>query len=175
MANGKRIAKNTIYLYLRMFLVMLVSLYTVRVVINTLGVVDYGIFTAVGGIVLLMSFISQTITVAAQRYFSFELGRNNMLRLREIFSTVFYIYFIAAIVIALIAEIVGIWFLENKLVIPVDRMAAAHWVLHFSLLSFIIHILYTPFNAIIIAHENMKVYAYFSIIEVLLKLGILSI
>lgn len=172
MANGKRIAKNTIYLYLRMFLVMLVSLYTVRVVINTLGVVDYGIFTAVGGIVLMMSFISQTITVAAQRYFSFELGKNNMQRLREIFSTVFYIYFLAAIVIALIAEIVGIWFLENKLVIPFDRLEAAHWVLHFSLLSFIIHILYTPFNAMIIAHENMKVYAYFSIIEVLLKLGI---
>lgn len=172
MANGKLIAKNTMYLYLRMFLVMLISLYTVRVVISTLGVVDYGIFTAVGGIVLMMSFISQTITFAAQRYFSFELGKNNKQRLQEIFSMVLMIYIIAAIIIALVAEIVGIWFLENKMIIPDDRMDAAHWVLHFSLLSFVIHILYTPFNAMIIAHENMKVYAYISIVEVLIKLGI---
>lgn len=155
-----------------MFFVMLVSLYTVRVVIKTLGVVDYGIFTAVGGIVLMMSFLSQTITFAAQRYFSFELGQNNMQRLQGVFGMVLVIYVITAIVIAIIAEIVGVWFLENKMIIPDERLDAAHWVLHFSLLSFIFHILYTPYNAMIIAHENMKAYAYISIIEVLLKLGI---
>ena len=172
MSQGKKIAKNTMYLYIRMFLVMIVSLYTVRVVIKTLGVVDYRIFNAVGGIILMMSFLSQTITFAAQRYFSFELGRNNLQRLRVIFCTVLIIYVIVAVVIALIAEIVGVWFLENKMIIPNERMVAAHWVLHFSLLSFITHILYTPYNAMIIAHENMKVYAYVSIIEVFLKLGI---
>ena len=172
MSSGKQIAKNTMYLYIRMFFVMLVSLYTVRVVIKTLGVVDYGIFTAVGGIVLMMSFLSQTITFAAQRYFSFELGQNNMQRLQGVFGMVLVIYVITAIVIAIIAEIVGVWFLENKMIIPDERLDAAHWVLHFSLLSFIFHILYTPYNAMIIAHENMKAYAYISIIEVLLKLGI---
>ena len=175
MANNKQIAKNTMYLYIRMFLVMLVSLYTVRVVISILGVVDYGIFSAVGGIVLMMSFLSSTITSAAQRYFSFELGKNNLQRLRRIFNSVLVIYVLTAVVIALIAEFAGIWFLENKMIIPEERMTAAHWVLHFSLLSFIVSILYTPFNAMIIAHENMKVYAYISIIEVFLKLGIVYV
>lgn len=172
MTKRKQIAQNTMYLYIRMFLVMIVSLYTVRVVIKTLGVVDYGIFTAVGGIVLMMSFLSQTITFAAQRFFSFELGKNNKQRLRELFSMVLMIYVISAVIIAIIAEIAGIWFLENKMIIPEDRMEAARWVLHFSLLSFIMQILYAPYNAMIIAYENMKAYAYISIIEVFFKLGI---
>lgn len=172
MANGKVIAKNTIYLYIRMFLVMGVSLYTVRVVINTLGVVDYGIFTAVGGIVLLMSFLSQTISSAAQRFFSFELGKNNHQKLGESFIAILIIYLTIAVLVAILAEVGGLWFLEHKMVVPEERMDAAHYVLHFSLLTFIVHILHAPYNAMIIAHENMKVYAYISIIEVLLKLGI---
>lgn len=172
MSSGKQIAKNTMYLYIRMFLVMAVSLYTVRIIIKTLGLVDYGIFSAIGGIVLIMSFLSQTITFAAQRFFSYELGRNDIKRLQEVFSNVLIIYAIAAIVIALVSEIVGVWLLENIMIIPEERMEAAHWVLHFSLLSFIVTIIYTPFNAMIISYENMKVYAYISIIEVFLKLGV---
>lgn len=151
---------------------MLVSLYTVKVVIKVLGVVDYGVLSAVGGIVFIMSFLSYTITNAAQRYFSFELGKSDSSRLNRIFSSIFLLYFLLAIFVVIVAEVAGIWFLENKMIIPPERMDAAHWVLHLSLMSFLLTILYSPYNAMIIAHENMKIYAYVSIIEALLKLGI---
>ena len=160
------------YLYIRMFFVMLVSLYTVRIVIRVLGITDYGIFNAVGGIVLIMSFLSHTITYAAQRYFSFEIGRSDANRLRIVFNTTLFIYIILAVCIAIIVEFAGLWFLENKMLIPDERMVAAHWVLHFSLLSFIVSIVYTPFVAIVISHERMDVYACISIVDVLLKLGV---
>lgn len=171
-SKGNLIAKNTMYLYVRMFLIMLVSLYTVRVVVNTLGLEDYGIFNAVGGIVLILSFLSQTVTFATQRYFSYELGRNNLSQLQKVFSLSLVIYCILAVLIFLLAEIIGIWFVENKMIIPPDRLSAAKTVFHFSLLTFICSIVATPFNAIIIARENMKIYAYISIAEVFLKLSI---
>lgn len=172
MSEGKKIAKNTIYLYIRMIIVMLVSLYTIRAIIDILGVQDYGVYSAVGGIVLMMSFLLSTITNAAQRYFSYELGKKNYSQLPKVFSTVFLLYLILAVIVAIVIELAGIWFLENKMILPVDRMGAAHWVLHLSLLSFIISILYSPFNAIIIAHENMKIYTHVSIIEAIIKLGV---
>lgn len=165
-------AKNTIFLYIRMFIVLIISLYTVRIVIKTLGVEDYGIYGAVGGIVTIMSFLSQTVTYAAQRYFSFELGRNDLARLSKVFNSILVIYFSLAVFVALVAEFFGMWFLENQMVIPLERMTAAHWILHFSLLSFIVSILSSPFNAMIIAHENMKIYAYISVIEAIIKLAI---
>lgn len=168
--SNKRIAKNTLFLYFRMFLIMLVSLYTVRVVVKTLGITDYGIYTAVGGVVLMLSFLSQTITSASQRFFSYELGKRDYQKLKQTFNTLFFVYIGISFIILLLAETIGLWFLNNKMVIPHDRMEAAQWVFQFSLLSFVVTILTSPYNAIIIARENMKVYAYVSVVEALLKL-----
>ena len=173
LSDKTKIAKNSLFLYFRMLLIMLVSLYTVRVVISTLGVQDYGIFSAVGGVVLIMSFLSQTITSASQRFFSYELGRgSNCKQLKRLFSSILIIYFIIGVVIVLIAETFGLWFLYHKMVIPEDRMGAAFWVFQFSLLTFLVTVVSTPYNALIIAHEDMKIFAYVSIVEAILKLVI---
>ena len=170
--NNKRIAKNTLMLYFRMLLTMLVSLYTVRVVLNTLGVVDFGIFNVVGGIVVMFSFLSNTMASASQRFFAFDLGRNDILQLKRTFSLTISIYVIISAVVLLLAETIGLWFLNTHMVIPPERMEAANWIYQFSILSFLVTIMVIPYNAAIIAHENMKVYAYVSIIEVVMKLAI---
>ena len=173
MASDKKvIAQNTLFLYVRMFLIILVSLYTVRVVIQTLDIIDYGIYTAVGGIVLALSFLSQTIASASQRFFAYELGRKDYLKLKRTFSVILIVYIAIALVILLIAETLGLWFLNNKMTIPTDRLEAANWVYQFALFSFVVRILANPYNAIIIARENMKIYAYVSIVEAFLKLSI---
>ena len=168
--NNSRIAKNTMMLYFRMLLTLLVSLFTVRVVLNTLGVVDYGIYNVVGGMVAMFSFLSGTMASASQRFFAFEIGKNDTNKLKTTFGVTLTIYIVIALVLLLISETVGLWFLENKMEIPPERHLAAKWVYHLSILSFIITILTIPYQALIIAYEKMKVYAYVSIIEVLLKL-----
>lgn len=162
-------------LYFRMVLIMLVSLYTVRIVLNTLGIIDYGIFEVVGGLVMTFSFLSNTMSSAAQRFFAFELGRNNNEQLRNTFSLTVTIHAIIALTVLLLAETLGLWFLNSKLVIPPERMEAANWIYQFSILSFLVTIITIPYNAAIIAHENMKVFAYVSIIEVVLKLIIVYV
>lgn len=168
--NNKRIAQNTLMLYFRMMLMMLVSLYTVRVVLKTLGVVDYGIYNVVGGVVTMFSFLSGTMAAASQRYFSFELGQKNYAQLKKTFTMTMTIYFIIAIVITALTETIGLWFLNTQMTIPTDRIHAANWIFHFSILSFMMTMLTVPYNALIIAHERMSIYAYVSIIEVSLKL-----
>jgi O-antigen/teichoic acid export membrane protein len=153
-----------------MLLMMGVSLYTVRIVLNTLGVVDYGIFNVVAGVVTMFSFLSNTMAVASQRYFAFELGRGDMVRLKQTFSMTMQIYVLLAIVILLLAETVGLWFLNTQMTIPSNRMEAANWIYQFSILSFIMTMFTVPYNAAIIAREKMNVYAWVSIIEVILKL-----
>lgn len=170
--NNKRIAKNTFFLYLRMFITMAVSLYTVRVVLNVLSVQDYGLYGAVGGIILTFSFISSVLDNASQRFFSFELGKGESGRLQEIISTLTIIYLIVTIFIILLAETVGLWFLQNKMTIPEGREEAAMWVYQFALISFIVSIMATPYRALIIAHEKMTLYAYLSIFDAAAKLGI---
>jgi O-antigen/teichoic acid export membrane protein len=170
--NNTRIAKNTLMLYFRMLLIMLVSLYTVRVVLNTLGVVDYGIYNVVGGIVVMFSFFSNTMDSAAQRFFAFDLGRNDIPRLKQTFGMTVTIYLIILVVVLLLAETVGLWFLNTQMVIPPDRMVAANWIYQFSILSFLVTIMVIPYNAVILAHENMAVYAYVSIGDVILKLAV---
>jgi len=170
--NNKRIAKNTLLLYFRMIITMLVSLYTIRLVLNTLGVVDYGIYNVVGGIVVMFSFLSGTMASASQRFFAFELGRNDILQLKKLFSLTVIIYFIIALIVLLVSETIGLWFLNYKMIIPVERMEAANWIYQFAILSFLVTIITIPYNAAIIAHENMKIFAYVSIIEVSLKLVI---
>lgn len=171
-SNSKRIAKNTLMLYFRQILIMIVSLYTVRVVLNTLGAEDYGIYNVVAGVVTMFSFLSYSMATASQRYFSFALGQNDSESLKKYFSMSFTIYCLIALVVLILAETVGLWFVTQKLVIPCERQKAAFWIYQASIFSMICTILTAPFMASIIAHEDMNIYAYVSIIEVVLKLGI---
>ena len=171
--NNKRIAKNTLLLYFRMMLIMLVSLYTVRVVLNTLGIIDYGIYNVVGGVVVMFSFLSNTMASASQRFFAFDIGRNDVSKLKRTFSMTINIYVIIALIILLLAETLGLWFLNTQMVIPLGRMESANWIYQFSIFSFLVTIMTIPFNAIIIAREKMSIYAYVGIVEVMLKLVIL--
>ena len=168
--NNKRIAKNTLYLYVRMLLTIAVSLYTGRVVLNVLGVEDYGIYNVVGGVIASFSFLTSTLSGASSRYITYELEKANLERLRLVFNTSFNLHLLLAIVVFLLAESVGLWLLNNKLIIPEDRILAAHIVYQCCIVNTIITITQIPFNADIIAHEKMNVYAYISVIEVLLKL-----
>ncbi len=168
--NNKRIAKNTMMLYFRMILTMLVSLYTSRVILNTLGVEDFGIYNVVGGVVSMFSFFNSAMSSATQRFLSYEIGKGNFVQLRKTFNATQIIHIGIAVLIFILAETVGLWFVKTYLVIPAERIEAAIWVYHFSVLSFIVSILQVPYNATIIAHERMNVYAYVSILEVSLKL-----
>ena len=170
LSNNKRIAKNTIMLYIRMLLSMVVSLYTSRVVLNTLGVEDYGIYGVVGGVVAMFSFLNNTMSGATSRFLTFEMGRGDFKRLKNTFSSALIIHLLIVCAILLLAETIGLWFLANKLVIPVERMGAAHWVYQLSILSMAINVTQVPYNASIIAHEKMDVYAYVEILNVTLKL-----
>lgn len=149
---------------------MLVSLYTSRVVLNTLGVEDYGIYNVVGGIVSMFAFFNGAMSSATQRFLSFEIGRGDLVQLRKTFNITQTIHIGIAIIIFVLAETVGLWFVKTYLVIPTERMNAALWVYHFSVFSFMVSVIQVPYNATILAHERMNVYAYVSIIEVALKL-----
>lgn len=176
MANNadktKRIAKNTVLLYVQMFITMAVSLYTSRVILDALGIVDFGIYNLVGGFVAMFGIVKAGLVSATQRFISFELGVGNYKELRRTFSTCVYIYLFLAVLAALLAETFGPWFIVNKLQIPHNRVNAAYWVFHLSLISLIGNLLSFPYNALIIAHERMKAFAYVSVIESFLKLGI---
>jgi O-antigen/teichoic acid export membrane protein len=155
-----------------MFITMAVSLYTVRIVLNVLSVQDYGLYGAVGGIILAFSFISSVLDNASQRFFSYELGKDNEGKLQETFSTLYIIYLLVTVIIILLAETIGLWFLQNKMTIPAGRETAAMWVYQFALASFIVTIMATPYRAMIIAQEKMSLYAYLSIFDAIAKLMI---
>lgn len=173
--NNKRIAKNTLLLYVRMLFMMAVSLYTSRVVLNTLGVEDYGIYNVVGGVVAMFGFINASMSSATQRFITFALGKDDQENLQKVFSTSLQIHFLIALIIVLLGETLGLWFLNAKMQIPDNRMDAAFWVYQCSILSTVVMILSVPYNATIIAHEKMSAFAYISIIEVVLKLAIVYI
>lgn len=170
--NNKRIAKNTLFLYLRMFLIMAVSLYTSRVILQTLGVDDYGVYNVVGGFVTMLAYLNSVFVDATQRFLSFTLGENNLGKLRKVFTTSISIHFIIAGIILLFAETFGLWFVNCKLNIDPERLVAANWVYQCSIISLVITIINVPHRACIVSHEHMHIYAYISIVEVLLKLGI---
>lgn len=171
-SNTRRIAKNTLMLYFRQILILFVSLYTVRVILNTLGEEDYGIYSVVGGIVTFFSFLSGTMASATQRFFSFALGQNNDEQLKKSFSVNLIIYLGIALLTLLLLETVGLWFVNNNLNIPLERFDSAIFVFHFTAFTFFCTVLASPFMAIIIAHEDMQIYAYISIVEVIMKLAI---
>lgn len=171
-SNNKRIAKNTLMLYIRMFLMMSITLYTSRVILQVLGVEDYGIYNVVGGLVSMFGILNGSMSSASQRYITVALGRGDQYELKKIFCTCLQIHIIIGVFTVLLIETVGLWFLYNKMVIPTDRMDAAFWVLQFSAASFFFSIINVPYNADIIANERMSVFAYISILEACLKLGI---
>ena len=171
-ANNKRIAKNTLLLYVRMLFLMLISLYTSRVILNALGVEDYGIYNVVGGVVTMFTMLSGSLSAAISRFITFELGTGDIEKLKKVFSSSVTIQAGIALLVILIGETVGLWFLNEKMVIPENRMTAANWCFQFSIITFAINLISVPYNAAIIAHEKMSAFAYISIIEGLGKLAI---
>ncbi len=170
MIDNKRIAKNTLLLYLRMFLLMGISLYTSRIVLETLGVEDFGVYNIVGSIIVLFSFINNALTAATRRFINFNLGKNNPQESAKAFSASLTIHFIICIILIIISESIGLWFLNTQLNIPENRMYAANWVYQFSILSACIGIIGAPYESTIVAYEKMSVYSYLSIIEGVFKL-----
>ncbi len=168
--DNQRMARNTAMLYFRMALMMCIALYTSRVILQALGIEDYGIYNVVGGIVILFSFINDGMTVSTQRFLSFEMGKDNHERLHEVFVTSIHIHLLISLVIVFLAETVGLWFLLEKLVIPPDRLDAAFWVYQLSIVTAVINIMSFPYNAAIIAHERMSAFAYISVLDAILKL-----
>jgi len=173
--NNKRIAKNTLLLYFRMLFMMAVSLYTSRLVLNTLGVEDYGIYNVVGGIVAMFGFINGSMSSSTQRFITFALGKGEEKELSKVFSTSVVIHGIISLAIIILAETIGLWLFYNKMTIPVDRMDAALWVFQFAVGATVVMIMSVPYNAVIIAHEKMGAFAYISIFEVVSKLAIVYI
>lgn len=170
--SNRRIAKNTMMLYFRMLLTMAVSLYTSRIVLNTLGVEDFGIYNVVGGFVTMFAFLNSAMASATQRFLAFEIGKKDKIQLRNVFSMSINIHFLIAFIILIFAETVGLWFINTQLNIPAERMVAARWVYQFSILTLMVNMVSVPYNAMIIAHERMNVFAWISIAEVCLKLFI---
>lgn len=169
-SQNRLIANNTLLLYVRMLLVMAVSLYTSRIVLSALGVVDYGLYNVVGGVVTLFTFLSAAMGNSTQRYVAFALGKKDNENLQKVFSSSLAIHMVLAIVILFLAETVGLWFLVTKMNIPDERMSAAHWVYQFSILSCVVTIISVPYNALIIAHEKIGSFAFISIFDAVLKL-----
>ena len=168
--NNKRIAKNTLLLYVRMLFMLVISLYTSRVVLNTLGVVDYGINNVVGGVIAMLGFLTGSLGAASSRYITYDLGRGDMTVMKKTFGNILSIHFILAAIILVFGETFGLWFMSTQLQIPPERETAAMWVYQFSIFSSILAIISVPYNATIIAHEKMSAFAYISIVDAVLKL-----
>ncbi|MDD6400318.1 MAG: hypothetical protein PUG10_01745, partial [Lachnospiraceae bacterium] len=167
-----RIAKNSIFMSIRMVIVLLITLYSTRVVLDVLGVEDYGIYNVVCGFVSMFAFLNTSMSNGIQRFFNFELGRNGEEGAKNVYNTAVIIQLILGIVILIGAEGVGVWYINNKMVIPPERLFAANWIFQFSLLSFIFIIMQAPYSAAVISHERMDFYAVVSVLDAFLKLGI---
>ena len=170
MSDNKRILKNTLLLYVRMFITLGISLFTTRVIFQALGLENMGIYNLVGGVISMLVFLNGSMSSASQRFLSFELGRNNQKNLKEVFELILFIHCILAIIIILLSETIGLWFINKKLVIPPERLLAANWVYQTAIFSSILGIIKVPFTASVMAHEKMGIYAYFSFIDVVFKL-----
>ena len=168
--NSKRIAKNTLFLYIRTFITMFISLYTSRVILEVLGIDDFGIYNVVGGFVGMFSLISATLTSSTQRFITFELGKKGKNNSQDVFSSAILIHVIIAFIIIILAESIGVYFLNTQMNIPLSRLTAANWIFQFSLITFVVNIVSIPYNSTIIAHERMTAFASITLIEALLKL-----
>lgn len=171
-SGNKRIAKNTAVLYMRMFVMMIISFFTARITLNALGVTDYGINNVVGGLVSMFSLLSSSLSSATSRFLTFGLGKGDLEELKETFSASINIHIILAIIVVIAIETIGVWFLNNKMTIPTDRLYAANWVLQCSVVVFAIGLLSVPYNSAIIAHEKMSAFAYMTIFDAASRLVI---
>lgn len=167
--RGHRIAKNTLMLYIRMLFMLFLGLFTSRIVLEALGETDYGVYNVVGGVVAMFTIISGALNSAVSRFITFEMGKGEDARLGRVYSTAVSIQILLAVAVVLLAEPFGLWFIDNKMSIPQERIPAATWVLHFSVLSFVINLLSVPQMASITAHERMSAYAYIGILDGLLR------
>ena len=170
--HNVRLAKNTLMLYVRMVFLMVIGLYTSRVVLQSLGEEDFGIYNVVGGLVSMFSLISASLSSSISRFITYELGSGQESRLTSVFSSAVLIQIILACVVVAVAEPLGLWFIEHKMNIPIERIGIAKWVFQFSLLTFIVNLISIPYNALIIAHEKMAAFAYIGIFEGLGKLAV---
>lgn len=170
--NNKQIAKNTLYLYIRMLFVMGISLYTVRAVLDILGVVDYGIYNVVGGVVTMFAFMNRTLSTSSQRYFSVALAKDDHEDLKRVFSLNLTVFSLLGLIVFFLLETVGLWFVNNKMTIPPERMGAANMVYQLSILSMLFHIIVIPYMALVVAHEKMNIFAIIGVVEALGKLAI---
>lgn len=175
MSKNKTIVKNTFFLYFRMLLVMGISVYTSRVVLQELGVSDYGSYSLVGGFISLFGFLNAAMSSATQRYLTFDIGKNDSEKLQKTFSATLTIHIGIALLVLLLAETVGLWYINCKMVFPIERMFAVNFVFQFSIFTSLLGIIQVPYNALIIAHERMSIYSYVGIVEVVLKLLIVFI
>lgn len=168
--KNKKIVKNSFWLYIRLLLTMPVAFYTSRILLQQLGVTDFGIYNAVGGIVTMFASLRAAFASATQRFYNYEIGKGNINELNKIFNVSLLIHIAIALCLVLIIELVGFWFIQNKLVVPIGRLSAVYWIFQCSILSTVFVVLMIPFDAMIIARERMGFYAYLSIIDVILKL-----
>ena len=172
--NHKRVMRNTALLYFRMALMMCINLYTSRVVLQVLGIEDYGIFYVVWGIVFIFGFINDSMTASTQRFLTFELGSGNKQRLHEVFITSVHIHFIISLIVIFLSETAGLWFVTEKMVIPDERQSAAMWCYQLSIVTAVAEVMSCPYQSDIIAREKMSAFAYISIVDAVLKLAIVG-
>lgn len=170
MTAKNSIAKNTMFLYFRMLVTLFISLFTSRIILNSLGETDYGIYNVVGGFVTMFNVFCSGLATTTQRFLNFDLGKNDKLELHRTFSSCAQIYFFISIIIIILAETGGVWFLGNKMTIPTERMYAAKWVFQLAIITLVFNLISIPYNALIIAHERMKAFAYISVYEAVAKL-----
>lgn len=173
--SNNRIARNSVFMTIRMVIVLAISLYTTRAILQVLGVEDYGVYNVVCGFVSMFAFLNTSMSNGIQRFFNFELGKNGVDGANKVYCMALHIQAILAVVIIILTESLGLWYLHNKMVIPEGRMIAAEWIFQFSILSFLFVIMQAPFSAAVMAHEKMDFYAVISVLDVFLKLGIVLI
>ena len=169
---NKRIARNTVFLSIRMVIVLVINLFTTRIVLNALGVVDYGVYNVVCGFVTMFAFLKSAMSHGLQRFYNYEFGKNGEEGANAVYCTSLYIQVTLAIIVIILVEVIGVWYIHNKMVIPSERMVAAEWIFQFAVLSFVLDIMQAPFSAAIIAHERLDFYAVVSVLDAILKLGI---
>ena len=172
--KNKRIASNTVILFIRMIIIMVINLYTVRIILKGLGEEDYGIFNAISGVVLTSTFIPSTLANAIQRFYSFSLGINSKEQIKKIFSASINITLILTIAIVLILEFVGVWFINTQMTIPTERLYAAEIIFHITVAGFAINLIQVPFTASVFSHEDMNIYAIISMIDCFGRLTFIS-
>lgn len=174
-ASNKRITRNSIYMTIRMIVVLAITFYTTRVILDKLGVIDYGVYNVVCGFVTMFGFLNTSMSNGIQRFFNYELGKNGIQATNNVFNTALLIQFILGIIIILLTETIGLWYLHSKMVIPEGRLIAAEWIFQFSIISFLLVIMQAPFSAAVMAHEKMDFYAVVNVLDAILKLLIVLI